>query len=329
MGIAPLCYPCERSTLEVSPDYPLAAKAKCGRMNASEVVEVGEGGLVASALLDPDPIKSSVYDGQFREITVIAVYPVSEWVPPQNGEDGYWSRTRSITKTWIRTHDGENIIPCSSPKTFEETYEQEGYPLADNETIIYGKDEDPDLYGPGFLSLLDSSIETSGEIVKEDLIAYVSELPEEWSTYFDVAPPEFAILGVSSGIILWGGYEEEDKPYQASNLVVKWTATATHGIDVLPSISAYHIGEPGLILKSTASVNILNLTLPEPTEELDQTFVNQMPWRKDSARWSKAANLADPDTEDWEYLNSDTTPGILRILNGYQYALDVGPMLLI
>lgn len=326
MGVQPLACNCPRSPLSISVDFPVAAKARCGKVNASAVVQVGDGGLVAAALLDPELIPGSEYDGYFRQVTVVAAYPISQWIPPTQSEPGYWSRVRTLTKTWTRNHSGENVIPCSSAETFTDEYEEEGYPIAYDEEITPGDDEDPANFGDGNIDLLLSTIEVTTEISKSDLLSYVANLPEQWSNYFEVAPNEFASLGIAAGIIFWGGYETEDKPYQASRLDVKWTASATHDEIIEEGVSSYFIGEPGLTIKSTAEIRALDDSLEEPIETVEDTIINVMPWRINFNRWSKSKDLTNPNSENWLDLNLNPTPGLLKLLVGYHYQLDVGSM---
>jgi hypothetical protein len=309
-------------------------KGKCGRVNASKVLEVGDGGNVAEELLAGDPFEGSAYDGYYQTIEVEAHYPVSRYVPAQPPDTpASWERVREIVLKWTRTHTGDAVIPCDQQPDYEDEYTQEGYPLAEDEAIIPGSDEDPEGFGTGYLSLISSKLTLEGQVTKEQLLSYVNDLPEGWQEYGDVAPADFDIFGQHcSGIIFDQGYEEGGHPSRASLLYGKWTVLAFGGGS--PGIwdGPPMMGDPGYTLFQQVTLSEINLADEEPQFMVMDERREGMPWRESLSVFARAVGLGSADVEEgigWEVLNEDMTPGIVILLDGYSYSLDLGTMLLI
>jgi hypothetical protein len=331
MGIEPpCCDDCERQPYRVLTTVNVASKSRCGRANGSQVAEVGLGGTVALAKLDGNPIAGSEYDGFFKTVTVEAHYPVSVYDPGDPPAiPAKWVRDRSVIKKWSRKHDGNGVIDCQQSPTFRDEYSQVGFPIEIGEEIRPGSDEDPENFGPDFLDLDASKVETGSKISKQSLLEYANNLPREWETYN--APPEFDIYGICAGIIFDTGYEDDGNPYSASRLEVKWTIGAANPE---PGIAA---GPPPMLeddaqLFSSVKILGVNLADEEPQIEELETKREQLPWRPEINRFSKASDLtfdAVDSDQGWERLNTSTQPGVLRILEPYEYDFDVGPMFFI
>lgn len=336
MAIAPPC-PCpDRTPVDVSCGINSAAKVKSGKVNASDPLFVGDGAVVSEALLDGAPLSEAEWYGYFRDIEVVAAYPVSEWVPATPTEDGYWRRTRTAKRTWTRSHTGDQVIPMSSSPTFTDGFEEEGFDLGEDEAIIPGKDDDPDNYGEGHISLIDSLITASSEVGKEDLIEYSNTGDiEEWTPWIEIAQPVFRGLeGPAGGIVLYGGYEDSDKPHSIDRCDVRWCMSAYYsnalpGAPAFPGsgVSAPFISEPGLIFKASAKTRFLDERDPAETIiTAGSSYSPTLAWRGDF--WSNAVSLVDPDEPGWADLNgSDLEPGVIAIIEPYLWSIDVGLML--
>lgn len=330
MGIEPpCCDDCEREGYNVIATPNLVSKSKCGRANGSQVNEVGDGGLVAEAKEAYEPETAGEYDGFYKRITVEAHYPVSIFDPgdPPN-VPAVWIRDRTAIRKWTRTHDGNNVIDCEQSPTYRDEYSQSGFPIEPGEEIRPGSDENPEDFGPGFLDLALSKIETGGKITKAMLISYANNLPNQWEPYN--APPEFDIYGTCAGLILDQGYEDDGIPYSASRLEVKWTLGAAN---LEPGLLA---GLPMLEENATlyGSVKLLGINLADEAPEIVELENRReaLPWRPEINRFSKASDLslsaADSDP-GWVSLNPSPSAGSIKIIEFYEYELDVGPMFFI
>jgi hypothetical protein len=326
MGIEPFKCNCERLAWPVISRINAAAKGKCGRVNASEVTDVGNGAIVVTDILAGAPFAGSAYDGYFQTITVEAFYPVSRYVPAvPPSTPASWERVREVSLKWTRTHNGDAIIPCSQQPTYEDEYEQIGYPLDDDEEIIPGSDEDPADFGTAYLILAISKVTASGQVAKSSLNSYVNDLPEEWSEYDAVAPVEFGPFGLSAGLIYDQGYEPGGHPSRASICKVKWTVSAAGiGNEGLPPM----MGQPGYTLYQQSTILSIDLAEDEPEIEVIETGREGMPWREELGAFSKALDLSleGVDGGGWEELNPGMSPGVVNIIEGYEYNLDIGLM---
>lgn len=326
----PPCDGCERLAFEVTPSLAIAAKAKAGKANASTVTEVGDGGLVADELLGGAPIESSEWGGHWRTIEVVAAYPVSQWNPTESR----WERARTGTKTWTRSHSGDSVIPLTSARTYSDTYAEAGLVLDEDEAIVPGYDEDPADFGEGNLSLLESSVDTSGYVGRIVLLNYVATMPSTWSTYAEaiLAAPGFGdYTGPAAGILLTGGYDTEtDHPHQVQRMITRWGMNLV-GPDIpagVPGVGSPFIAAPGLTLRAAAhrwtrdeaADPVTETDLPDVT--LDCPYLSAV----SGTLWASYTNGTNPETAGWQQLGGlFDAAGLITQVEAYQWGLDLGP----
>jgi hypothetical protein len=309
------------------------AKARAGKVNATDPRTLGDGAAVSAAILNGDPITGADWYGYFRSVEVIAAYPVSQWVPATETELGYWSRVRTAYRTWTRTHTGDEVIPVLSSPTFEDDFEEEGFDLAADEEIVPGRDDDPADFADDYLSRTQSEINALDQVGRSELIAYAADFPADWSPWSTTAPSEFqGFGGPAGGIVLWGGYDEvEDRPYQISALAVRWSIGALFVGDPVPAdlgAGAPFVADPGPTLQGVAERRTFDIREPEVGETLTNTYTRSMPWRSEPGYFAWAEDLANPDGPGWADLTgSAPVPGIIAAITAHAWALGLGLML--
>ena len=308
----------------------VAAKSKRGNLNASMVSQVGNGAMVATAILD-GPIAGSEYGGYFREITVKSAYPISRWEPPDPDDPesvGRWIRVRTATHVVTRLHTGPDIADTAGQITFEETVTPGDFDLDDYELVIPGSDEDIEDFGPGFLDINESSVEVSGALGKNALLAWAEDLPDEWQTYYDAALncPSFSIYGdIAAGLILRGGYDEEDYPFAVERITVNWAGSVIPSSSPLSGVSAPMIAAPGLELKAGYYRYDIDLTEENPEASADELSTEVLPWSS-FGFWTSAVTPAEPDSGGFNVLDApDAQPGFISMVGFYDWWLDLAP----
>ena len=88
------------------------------------------------------------------------------------------------------------------------------------------------------------------------------------------------------------------------------------------------MGDPGHTLYQQATISSVDLADEESEIEVIDTGRESMPWREELGMFSKAADLSLDGVEGagWEELNSGMSAGIVNIVEGYEYNLDIGLM---
>lgn len=332
---APPCACEDRVGYGVFADLNFTVRHADGTCNASEVGDVGLGATVSADLLAYAAIgiEDSAWHGWFRDWEIVAAYPVSQWMPPEGEEPGYWQRVRTGTKTWTREHTGETVIPTDDAKTYTDDYAEEGLDLDEDEMIIPGHTDDPEDFGTDYLDLTQSTITAADEVDAAALVAWCQANLGDWGDWNTGAHQDFKDLsiGLCGGVLLEGGYGEDDRPWRAAVQDGRWAPAAIHATDPLPDfdgVGSPWVASPGLTLHMHTRKGYALYSEDPPESHLIGVIDQSMAWRPEKGYWSAAADLADPDSAGWAEIGiAGGSPGRVEWLDPHTWGLDVGLML--